>query len=47
MLAAGTGLNCLIFFGIYFDFNGGFARKLNGDFFSFLAFFCKIQCKLY
>ena len=33
--------------GIYFNFEGVFARKLNGDLFSFLAFFCKIQCQLY
>ena len=48
MLAAGTGLKLSDFFGIYFNFSGGFARKLNGDlFFFFLAFFSMIQCKLY
>ena len=33
MLAAGTGLKLSDFFGIFFYFNGGFVRKLNGDFF--------------
>ena len=33
MLAAGTGLKLSDFWGIYFNFNGGFARKLNSDFF--------------
>ena len=39
MFAAGTGLKLSDFGGIYCNFNGGFARKLNGDSFSFLAFF--------
>ena len=47
VLEAGTGLKLSDFWGYLFNFNGGFARKLNGDFFFFLAFFCKIQCKLY
>ena len=38
MLAAGTGLKLSDFCGIYFNFNGGFARKLNGDFFLFWHF---------
>ena len=39
MLAAGTGLKLSdFFFGIYFNFNGGFARKLNSDFFLFWHF---------
>ena len=53
MLAAGAAMKLSEFGGIYFNFNGGGGggvarKKLNGDFFFFfLAFFCKIQCKLY
>ena len=38
MLAAGTGLKLSDYLGYLFNFNGGFARKLNGDFFLFWHF---------
>ena len=49
MLAAGTGLKLSDFLGYFFNFNGVLQGNKTVIFFSFffLAFFCKIHCKLY
>ena len=47
VLAAGTGLKLFDRLGVFFNFNRVLPGNEKVNFFSFLAFFCKIQCKLY
>ena len=47
MLAAGRGLKLSDFWGVFILILTRFCQKTKQLSFSFLAFFCKIQCKLY
>ena len=47
MLAAGTGLKLFDFLGVFILISKGFCQEIKRCNYSFLAFFCKIQCKLY
>ena len=47
MHAAGTGLKLSDFWGVLIVILTGFCQEIKRWKFSILAFFCKIQCKLY